>query len=158
MRSVIGSRAPPRTLWPSSIARIDTFRKRATSTYLDAWKETSQCLLDVQYTSKTGGSRNSTGGGSVDSSTIIKNLSSRDRDAIKEKFKSFNASFDDMVAKHKSLHMEREVRNVLARELQAVLEPLYSRFWDRYHEVDKGRGKYIKYDKTSLSTQLAQLA
>jgi len=143
---------------PDSIARIDTFRKRATSTYLDAWKETSQYLLDVQYTSKTGGSRNSTGGGSVDSSTIIKNLSSRDRDAIKEKFKSFNASFDDMVAKHKSLHMEREVRNVLARELQAVLEPLYSRFWDRYHEVDKGRGKYIKYDKTSLSTQLAQLA
>ncbi|CAL5869789.1 uncharacterized protein PFLUO_LOCUS4019 [Penicillium psychrofluorescens] len=140
---------------PDSIARIDTFRKRATSTYLDAWKETSQYLLDVQYTSKTG-SRTSSGG-AVDSSTIIKNLSSRDRDAIKEKFKSFNASFDDMVSKHKSLHMEREVRNVLARELQAVLEPLYSRFWDRYHEVDKGRGKYIKYDKTSLSTQLAQL-
>ncbi|KAJ5805216.1 hypothetical protein N7474_011103 [Penicillium riverlandense] len=141
---------------PDSIARIDTFRKRATSTYLDAWKETSQYLLDVQYTSKTG-SRTSSGG-AVDSSTIIKNLSSRDRDAIKEKFKSFNASFDDMVSKHKSLHMEREVRNVLARELQAVLEPLYSRFWDRYHEVDKGRGKYIKYDKTGLSTQLAQLA
>ncbi|KAJ5569547.1 uncharacterized protein N7459_008977 [Penicillium hispanicum] len=141
---------------PDSIARVDTFRKRATSTYLDAWKETSQFLLDVQYTSRSGGRPSS--GGAVDSSAIVKNLSSRDRDAIKDKFKSFNASFDEMVARHKTLHMEREVRSVLGRELQAVLEPLYARFYDRYVEIDKGRGKYIKYDKASLSVQLAQLA
>ncbi|CAG8359117.1 unnamed protein product [Penicillium salamii] len=140
---------------PDSIARIDTFRKRATSTYLDAWKETSQYLLDVQYTSR-GAQRNS--GGNVDSSAIVKSLSSKDRDAIKDKFKSFNASFDEMVSRHKTLHMEREVRTVLSRELQTVLEPLYARFYDRYHEIDKGRGKYIKYDKASLSVQLAQLA
>lgn len=141
---------------PDSIARIDSFRKRATSTYLDAWKDTSQCLLDVQYTSRTGARPSS--GGAVDSSAIVKNLSSRDRDAIKEKFKSFNASFDEMVSRHKNLHMEREVRSVLARELQAVLEPLYARFYDRYVEIDKGRGKYIKYDKASLAVQLAQLS
>lgn len=141
---------------PDSIARIDSFRKRATSTYLDAWKDTSQCLLDVQYTSRTGARPSS--GGAVDSSAIVKNLSSRDRDAIKEKFKTFNASFDEMVSRHKNLHMEREVRSVLGRELQAVLEPLYARFYDRYVEIDKGRGKYIKYDKASLAVQLAQLS
>jgi exocyst complex protein 7 len=141
---------------PDTIARIDSFRKRATSTYLDAWKDTSQCLLDVQYTSRTGA--RPTSGGAVDSSAIVKNLSSRDRDAIKEKFKSFNASFDEMVSRNKSLHMEPEVRSVLSRELQAVLEPLYSRFYDRYVEIDKGRGKYIKYDKASLAVQLAQLS
>ncbi|KAJ5646016.1 hypothetical protein N7490_002388 [Penicillium lividum] len=141
---------------PDSIARIDTFRKRATSTYLDAWKETSQFLLDVQYTSRSGARPNS--GGAVDSSSIVKSLSSKDKDAIKDKFKSFNASFEDMLSRHKSLHMEREVRSVLGRELQAVLEPLYARFYDRYVEIDKGRGKYIKYDKSNLSVQLAQLA
>ncbi|KAJ5112637.1 hypothetical protein N7532_000682 [Penicillium argentinense] len=141
---------------PDSIARIDTFRKRATSTYLDSWREVSQTLLDVQYTSRSGARPSS--GGAVDSSAIVKNLSSKDRDAIKEKFKSFNASFDNMVSQHKSLHMEREVRSVLGRELQAVLEPLYSRFYDRYVEIDKGRGKYIKYDKSNLSVQLAQLS
>lgn len=141
---------------PDSIARIDTFRKRATSTYLDAWKETTHYLLDVQYTSRTG-ARTSTGG-APDSSAIVKSLSSKDRDAIKEKFKSFNASFDEMVSRHKTLHMEREVRSVLGRELQAILEPLYSRFYDRYVEIDKGRGKYIKYSKESLSVQLAQLS
>lgn len=141
---------------PDSIARIDSFRKRATSTYLDAWKDTSQCLLDVQYTSRTGARPSS--GGAVDSSAIVKNLSSRDRDAIKEKFKSFNASFDEMMSRHKNLHMEREVRSVLGRELQTVLEPLYARFYDRYVDIDKGRGKYIKYDKASLAVQLAQLS
>lgn len=141
---------------PDSIARIDTFRKRATSTYLDSWKETSQYLLDVQYTSRTG--NRPTSGGPVDSASIVKSLSSKDRDAIKDKFKSFNASFDESVSRSKALYMEREVRAVLSREVQAVLEPLYARFWDRYHEVDKGRGKYIKYDKGSLSAQLASLS
>jgi exocyst complex protein 7 len=112
--------------------------------------------LDVQYTSRTGARPSS--GGAVDSSAIVKNLSSRDRDAIKEKFKCFNASFDEMMSRHKNLHMEREVRSVLSRELQTVLEPLYSRFYDRYVEIDKGRGKYIKYDKASLAVQLAQLS
>ncbi|KAI2831191.1 hypothetical protein CBS133816_2716 [Aspergillus niger] len=143
---------------PDSIARIDTFRKRATSTYLDAWKETTHYLLDVQYTSRgSGGSARPASGGVVDSAAIVKSLSSKDKDAIKDKFKAFNASFDELVARHKALYMEREVRGVLAREVQAVLEPLYARFWDRYHEIDKGRGKYVKYDKGSLSAQLAAL-
>ncbi|KAE8378384.1 Cullin repeat-like-containing domain protein [Aspergillus bertholletiae] len=128
---------------PDSIARIDTFRKRATSTYLDSWKETSQYLLDVQYTSRgAGASARPTSGGIVDSSAIVKSLSSKDKDAIKDKFKAFNTSFDELVSRHKALYMEREVRGVLSREVQTVLEPLYARFWDRYHEIDKGRGKY----------------
>ncbi|KAL4779234.1 Cullin repeat-like-containing domain protein [Aspergillus varians] len=142
---------------PDSISRIDTFRKRATAKYLDAWKETSHYLLDVQYTSQARVGNRPQSGGVVDSSAIVKSLSSRDRDAIKDKFKSFNASFDDLIARHKAFYMEREVRSVLAREVQAVLEPLYARFYDRYHELDKGRGKYTKYDKGSLSAQLAAL-
>ncbi|OXV05762.1 hypothetical protein Egran_06469 [Elaphomyces granulatus] len=141
---------------PSSISRIETFRKRGTSVYLDAWRETSQHLLDVQYTSR--GSGRPPSGGPVDSAAIIKSLSSRDKDTIKEKFKSFNATFDELVARHRALYMEREVRGILSREVQAVIEPLYARFWDRYHEIDKGRGKYVKYDKGSLSAQLSSLA
>lgn len=140
------------------ITRIDSFRKRATQTYLDAWKETSHYLLDVQYTSRASGQTRPTSGGAVDSSAIVKSLSSKDRDSIKDRFKSFNASFDELMARNKGLHMEREVRGALSREVQGVLEPLYARFWDRYHEVDKGRGKYVKYDKGSLSAQLASLA
>lgn len=144
---------------PDSIARIETFRKRGTSTYLEAWRECSQHLMDVQYTSRgSGGSARPTSGGPVDSSAIVKALSSKDKDTIKDKFKAFNTTFDELVARHKALYMEREVRVALSREVQAVIEPLYARFWDRYHEVDRGRGKYVKYDKAGLSAQLSSLA
>lgn len=141
---------------PSAISRIDAFRKRGTSTYLDAWRETSQHLLDVQYTSRVGGSATRpVSGGPIDSGAILKSLSSKDKDSIKEKFKSFNTSFDQLLAQHRALYMEREVRGALTREVQAVIEPLYARFWDRYHDIDKGRGKYVKYDKGALSAQLS---
>ncbi|KAL1955849.1 hypothetical protein VTO42DRAFT_8007 [Malbranchea cinnamomea] len=140
---------------PEVSTRLDAWRKKGVSTYLDAWKDPSSHLLDVQYTSR-GGAR-PTSSGSVDSAAIVKSLSSKDKDNIKDKFKAFNASFDELVVRHKSLHMEREVRSSLSREVQAVIEPLYARFWDRYHEIDKGRGKYAKYDKGSLSAQLSAL-
>ncbi|PCG94540.1 Exo70 exocyst complex subunit [Penicillium occitanis (nom. inval.)] len=140
---------------PDSIARIDAFRKRGTSAYLEAWRETNQYLLDVQYTSRGGPRPSSTQ--QTDSAQVVKSLSSKDKDAIKEKFKSFNATFDSLVTQHRQLHMEREVRGALGREVQGVLEPLYGRFHDRYHEIDKGRGKYVKYDKAAFSAQLAAL-
>ncbi|EFE40176.1 hypothetical protein TRV_05102 [Trichophyton verrucosum HKI 0517] len=141
---------------PENASKLEVWRKKGVSIYLDAWRDPSSHLLDVQYTSR-GGAR-PTSGGPVDSSAIVKSLSSKDRDVIKDKFKAFNSSFDELIAKHKSLNMEKPVRTSLSREVQAVIEPLYARFWDRYHEIDKGRGKYAKYDKGSLSAQLSALS
>lgn len=141
---------------PSAQPKLDSWRKKATQAYLDAWKEPSAHLLDVQYTAKA--PRPPSTGAGVDSAALIKALSSKDKDGIKEKFKNFNLSFDECVAKHKSFKMEGEVRKQLAREVQVFIEPLYSRFWARYHEVDKGKGKYVKYDQAQLSAILASLA
>lgn len=138
-------------------AKIDSWRKKGTSSYLDSWREPCSALLDVQYTNR-GGRPPSGSNGVIDSAVVIKGLGSKDKDTIKEKFKTFNTSFDELCSRHKGMGMEREVRIQLAREVQAMIEPLYSRFWDRYHEIDKGKGKYVKYDKGSLSAQLATLA
>ncbi len=150
---------------PTHTPKLDSWRKKASSLYLDAWKDPSSHLLDVQYTSRTSGAAGAANnanrpvsGSAADSAAIVKGLSSKDRDKIKEKFKAFNSSFDEMVARHKSLHMEREVRNMLSREVQAMIEPLYARFWDRYHEVDKGKGKNVKYSKADLASLLVGLA
>ncbi|KAF2713179.1 hypothetical protein K504DRAFT_132788 [Pleomassaria siparia CBS 279.74] len=137
--------------------KLEAWKKRASSAYLDAWREPSACLLDVQYTNRSG-RPHSGGAATADSTAIVKGLSSKDKDAIKEKFKNFNMSFDELVAKHKGFKMEREVRTLLGREVQTILEPLYGRFWDRYHEIDKGKGKYVKYDKTQLGSTLAGLS
>merc|ERR1711939_61413 len=137
--------------------RLDKFRKRATELYMTAWREASMHLFDTIHTS---GSRPMSGQGpgqAIDSTSIIKSLNSKDKDKIKEKFKIFNTSFDELVVRHKSLHMENEVRTYISREIAALIEPLYARFWDRYHEVDKGKGKVVKYSKGDLSGMLASL-
>lgn len=136
--------------------KIDAWKKKASQLYTDAWKETSSFLLDVQYT-KTQARPPSTGQ-AVDSAAVLKALGSKEKDSIKEKFKNFNASFDELVARHKSFKMEPEVRRQMGTEVQKVIEPLYARFWDRYHEIDKGKGKYVKYDKGQLSSVLASLS
>ncbi|KAI9799568.1 MAG: hypothetical protein M1825_004494 [Sarcosagium campestre] len=127
--------------------RLDFWRKKGVSLYLDAWRDPSAYLLDVQYTNRSGGGNSqrppsgSSAAAIVNSAEIIKGLNSKDKDSIKEKFRGFNASFDDMAARHRGLAMEREVRSQLAREVQAMIEPLYGRFWDRYHDIDKGKAK-----------------
>jgi exocyst complex protein 7 len=142
----------------NNMSRIDGWRKKATSMYLDAWKEPSTYLFDVQYTNR-GSQRPPSGSGqTINSAEIIKSLDSKKKDAIKEKFRMFNTTFDELVARHKALHMEREVRELLAKQVQQMIEPLYARFWDRYHEIDKGKGKYVKYDKNTISTVLASLS
>ncbi|KAF2472819.1 uncharacterized protein BDR25DRAFT_258280 [Lindgomyces ingoldianus] len=144
-------------LMGSYSSKLDSWRKKGTAMYLEAWREPSAHLLDVQYTNRSG-RPHSGGAGSADSAVIVKGLSSKDKDAIKEKFKNFNASFEELVSRHKSYKMEREVRQQLAREVQTIIEPLYGRFWDRYHEIDKGKGKYVKFDKSQLGAALASLA
>lgn len=138
-----------------SPSRLESHRKSATSSYMTAWREPSAHLLD---TINTTSSRPVSGSSSaLDSTAIIKSLSSKDKDRIKEKFKLFNAAFDEQVARHKSLFMEREVKAGLQRDIQSTIEPLYARFWDRYHELDKGKGKTVKYSKSELATVLNSL-
>ncbi|MCJ1309240.1 exocyst complex component exo70 [Agyrium rufum] len=138
--------------------RLDTWRKKGTGAYLDAWREPCAALMDVQYTSRQ--PRPPSGNSGVsDSTAVIKALSSKDKEAIKEKFKAFNAKFELLSTKHREVNggMEKEIRTQLGREIQAMVEPLYGRFWDRYHEIDKGKGKYVKYDKGSLNAQITTL-
>lgn len=153
MRIIRSSELAP--LMENYSKKLADWRKQGTAMYLEAWREPSGYLLDVQYTNRTKERPTSSG---ADSATIVKSLSSKDKDAIKEKFKNFNTSFEDLVTRHKSYAMEPEVRNQLSKEVQNIIEPLYNRFYDRYREIDKGKGKYVKYDKSELNKALASFA
>jgi len=140
-------------------SRLDLWRKKAVALYTDAWKIAQAILMDQIRTSSSSsapGSRLS-GGGAPNDAAVLKSLSSKQRDEIKDKFKNFNATFDELVARHKGFRMEREVKAVLAMDLHRTIEPLYNKFWDRYHEIDKGKGKYVKYDKAQLAAVLGSL-
>ncbi|KAG9241978.1 Cullin repeat-like-containing domain protein [Calycina marina] len=137
-------------LLASRMADVDKWRKTGASLYTGAWREPSAFLLDVQYTNRTARPQSGSAA-SIDSVAVVKALSNKEKEAIKEKFKGFNTSFEALIKRHKELVMDREVREGLSKQVQQMLEPLYCRFWDRYHEIDKGKGKYVKYNKTEIS-------
>ncbi|KOS21652.1 Exocyst complex protein EXO70 [Escovopsis weberi] len=132
-----------RPLLESRLEILDTWRKKATASYTDICKDLSVHLFDTIHTNRT---KRPTSGhaDSADSASVVKGLSSKDKDKIKEKFTQFNSAFDDMVSRHKSYNMEPEVRTMFGQDIRQKLQPLYERFWDRYHEIDKGKGKYVK--------------
>ena len=138
--------------------KLDAWRKKSTNIYLEAWKDCSSTLLDSVNTSNRTSGRPASGS-AIPSAEFVKSLSSKDKDAIKERFKHFNSSFEDAVRKHREMlpSMEREVKSGLGREVGHVIEPLYSRFWDRYEALDRGRGKYVRWDKGALAALLASL-
>ncbi|KAI9710375.1 MAG: exocyst complex component exo70 [Bogoriella megaspora] len=138
-------------------SKLATWRKNAEKMYTDAWQDAAKHLLDVQHTTKTVGRPPSGPTASSDSATIVKGLNSKEKEAIKEKFKLFNTAFDELVQRHKSYRMEPEVRQSMAKAVEAVLGALYMRFWDRYHEIDKGKGKYVRWDKNQMNQVLASL-
>ncbi|KAG5954003.1 exocyst complex component [Claviceps sorghi] len=133
---------------------LDQWHKKATAAYTDVCRDISVYLFDTIHTNRTQRPTS----GQADSAMVVKGLSSKDKDKIKEKFTQFNVAFDDMVAKHKSYHMEPEVRAMFGGDIRQKLQPLYDRFWDRYHEIDKGKGKYVKYDKGSIAAVFLSLA
>ena len=132
--------------------------------FLDPWSAlASTSLMDQTITANQArkGQRPPSGNaGAVDSAAIVKNLGSKDKDAIKKKLENFNAQFDVLCARHRELTpaMEKEVRRLTARQIADLIKPLYKRFWEKYHEIDKGKGKYIRFDPAGLSGQLAGLA
>lgn len=133
---------------------LDQWRKKSTAAYTDVCKDLSVYLFDTIHTNRS----HRPTSGPADSASVIKGLGSKDKDKIKEKFTQFNNAFDDMVSRHKSYSMEREVRKMFGEDIRQKLQPLYDRFWDRYHEIDKGKGKYVKYDKSSIAAVFLSLA
>ncbi|KAI0022558.1 Cullin repeat-like-containing domain protein [Xylariomycetidae sp. FL0641] len=142
-----------RPILQGRLGGLDVWRKKAKAFYTESCKEVSMHLFDVIHTSRTARPTS----GSSESASILKGLSSKDKDSIKAKFTIFNQSFDELVVRHRTFAMEREVRQMFARDMQQMLEPLYNRFWDRYHEIDKGKGKYVKYDKSSIAAVFLSL-
>ncbi|KAI5781416.1 Cullin repeat-like-containing domain protein [Geopyxis carbonaria] len=129
-----------KVLTATAQSKVEKWRKDAVKMYMEVWKECAAYLMDVTYT-KT--------------QTPGKSLSSKEKEGVKEKFKNFNLSFDDLVARHKSFNFpDKDVRNMLAKEIGFV-GPLYGRFYDKYKDIISS--KYIKYDRQSLDMVLSQL-
>lgn len=129
-------------LGPNGGERLDKIKKRAVNLFLEDWKQVASHLMDVTIV-KTGN----------------KPLSSKDREIIKEKFKTFNAEFDALVARHKNYRISDPLlREELKKEI-SFISPLYNRFYDRHigGDFSKNVDKYIKYSTKQFDKILNSL-
>lgn len=129
-------------LGASGAERIDRLKKRAYNLFLEQWKAAAAHLMDT---------------------TVIKpgnkHLSSKDREAIKEKFKTFNSEFDFLVQQHKNYKIsDKQLNETLVKEISFIC-PLYHRFYDRHcgGDFSKNVDKYIKYDKQQFDEKIDSL-
>lgn len=127
------------------LERLEKLKKRAMNIFLEGWKTCAAHLMDATVV------RNN-------STTSRGNMSSKDREAIKEKFrvcsfcecvylssflilidinlKNFNSDFEDLISRFKNYNIaDAEVRAYLAKEV-AFISPLYYRFYERHKAGD----------------------
>lgn len=123
--------------------RLDRLRRRFINLFLEDWRNLASILMDVTVV-KPGS----------------KQLSSKDRDAIKEKFRSFNAEFESLVQRHKSIGLSDPLlKKQLGNEIYRLIGPLYHRFHDKHMGGDftKNIDKYIKYNNTQFDDVMQSL-
>lgn len=120
-------------------ARMEKLKKRALNSFLTGWKQVASYLLDVN---------------------VVGKLSSKDREAIKEKFRNFNSEFDELVKSYKAYNItDPSLKKFLSKEI-SFISPLYKRFYDKHSSGDftKHTDKYIKYNKVEFDKILDSLA
>ncbi|KAI0463383.1 hypothetical protein LJB42_003410 [Komagataella kurtzmanii] len=86
------------------------------------------------------------------------NLStSKGRDAIKERFKTFNQEFEKIVQRYKNYNITDPTLKKKLLSSIVAMAPLYYRFYDKYNVpqfLKHGGSKVIKYDKSGFDRML----
>lgn len=121
--------------------RLEKLRKREVDMFLDGWKSVASLLMDSTSISGKG------------------TLSGKDRELIKEKFRTFNTEFENLIKTHKAYNITNQsLRAQLAKEVRFI-SPLYHRFYDKHSGGDfsKHVDKYIKFNKQEFDRMLESL-
>ncbi|KAI5921679.1 exocyst complex protein exo70 [Camillea tinctor] len=136
----------------SSEKSLEKSRRKAKNLYTGACREVTLHLFDVQHTSQPQSKPEPTS--RLMGKRREKEEKKKETEIIKNKVVNFNASFEGLIERHKSYNMEPEVRQMLTKVMQGIFEPLYNRFWDRYHEVIKDK---YKWDKATFAAEFIKL-
>lgn len=141
VRTAIVRSEMTKTMSDKPMTRIEDFNKKAFRIYRESWDNPAKQLMDttIMRPQDGKGSRNS--------------LSSKDREAAKERFRLFNLEFDEAIKSCKVfVVVDPGLRQSLTSEIRSIIVPLYSRFYDKYINTDftKNKEKYIKYSKESI--------
>lgn len=115
---------------PTVMINLDKLLLKQMDTYRTNWIACVEFLMDST---------------NIQDGTIVKTLSTKQKDAIKDKFrvcrilifflkpKGFNDTFEEFIKNSKSYSVpDVDLRAQMVNDIKAVLVPMYNRFFDRY--------------------------
>lgn len=112
--------------------------------YQECWNHIIEHLMDTTF---------------IRNGEIKQQLSSSERQNIKDRFKNFNSDFEDLHKLQRKFSVpDIELRTSIIRTVKKMVLPMYSRFLDRYQTISFSNtpSKYIKYDSFLLELMLDQ--
>ncbi|KAI9098278.1 Cullin repeat-like-containing domain protein [Phlyctochytrium arcticum] len=126
---------------PEDIAKWEKSWGRHRESYRDSWKPVIEALTEKGMT--------------IPPNT--KTLSKSQRQAVKDKFKTFNSEFEDTYKQQKAYSVpDPDLRAVVIRDIKAILMPFFRGFHDKFTamEFTKNQEKYVKYTPKTLETAI----
>ncbi|EMG45898.1 EXO70 Exocyst complex protein EXO70 [Candida maltosa Xu316] len=137
--------------------RIEKLRTRFLKLFLEDWNHASFIIIrgmtDIatQMAQSQNNTTAGTGGGPVS------NLSSKERESVKELFKNFNESFEEALLNYTRYNFgDMGLKNFLGGEVKKLIANTYFKLYDKYGTSDftKNKSKYVKYDKIQFQKLL----
>lgn len=137
-----------KTLGNLGLERINKLKNRFLKLFLDDWNYASYIIIRDMTSIATTNAQN--GGGS-------NNLSNKERDQIKELFKTFNESFEEALKNYQKYNItDPNLKTYLGGEIKKLILNAYFKLYDKYGRSDftKNKPKYVKYDKQQFESLL----
>ncbi|CAH2351701.1 exocyst complex protein Exo70p [[Candida] railenensis] len=152
-----------KSLGSIGLERLSKLKKRFLVLFLDDWNYASYIIIRDMTTitathaatTSTNSSGNAVAAAAAPSSSG--SLNNKEKEQIKELFKTFNESFEDAVSNYKNFNItDQNLRAYLTNEIKKLIMNTYFKLYDKYGTVDftKNKSKYVKYDKKSFEDVL----
>ena len=138
--------------------RIGKLKNRFLKLFLDDWNYASYIIIRDMTTIATT-SAHSGGVSSGLTGMIGGHMTNKEREQIKELFKTFNESFEDALRNYEKYNIsDANLRVYLASEIKKLITSAYFKLYDKYGNSDftKNKQKYVKYDKQLFERLLSE--
>ncbi|CAI5760187.1 unnamed protein product [Candida verbasci] len=122
--------------------RMTKLKNRFLKIFLDDFSHSSYIIIR-DMTSIATSQASSTSGNAT-------NLTSKEKENVKELFQNFNKSFEEALSNYQKLSFGDQIlKNYLINEIKKMIVPSYNKLYDKYGNSDftKNKSKYVKWDK-----------
>lgn len=129
----------------AGMERLQRLKDRFLKLFLEDWNRASYIIvLDMTQITATHALHNNV-------------LSNKEREQIKELFRSFNELFEEALRQYEKFNIqEKALRQYLGNEIKKLIVHAYNKLYDRFGQGEwtKNRTKYVKWDKVQFERLL----